>query len=192
MVKGKVESITQIGAFINIAPYIDGLCHFSEASWDTTRLEELVRVGQEVEVKIISLDRDRKRVGLSLRQVTANPWEGVSVKRGEVITGTVISLDNRGAEIQIAEGVNGFLPIGQIADRRLNHANEELSMGQEVQVKVMNFEPNNYKLDLSIRKIAEDAERADFDSYMKVQNAEEAESGETLGDLFGDAFKDLV
>ena len=193
VVVGKVESLTQIGAFINIAPYIDGLCHFSEGSWSNgTRLEDLIKVGEEVQVKVISLDRERKRVGLSIRQVTVNPWEDLSFRRGDIITGTVANLDNRGAEIQVAEGVVGFLPIGQIADRRLNHANEALSMNDEVQVKVMNFEPNNYKLELSIRKIAEDAERADFDAYMKVQNAESADSEETLGDLFGDAFKDLV
>ena len=193
IVVGKVESITQIGAFINIAPYIDGLCHFSEGSWSSgTRLEDLIRVGDEVQVKVISLDRERKRVGLSLRQVTANPWEDLGFKRGDIITGTVVNLESRGAEIKVAEGVVGFLPIGQIADRRLGHANEALSMNDEVQVKITNFEPSNYRLDLSIRQIAEDAERADFDAYMKVQDAEEAGSEETLGDLFGDAFKDLV
>ena len=193
IVVGRVESITQIGAFINIAPYIDGLCHFSESSWSAkTRLEDLVKVGDEVQVKVISLDRGRKRVGLSLRQVTANPWEDLECRRGDIITGTVENLDNRGAEIKVAEGVIGFLPIGQIADRRLGHANEALSVGEEVQVKVINFEPNNYRLDLSIRQIAEDAERADFDAYMKVQDAEGSDAEETLGDLFGDKFKDLV
>ena len=192
VVVGKVESLTQIGAFINIAPYIDGLCHFSEGSWSNgVRLEDLIKVGDEVQVKVIGLDRDRKRVSLSLRQVTANPWEDLGFKRGDVITGTVANLDNRGAEIKVAEGVNGFLPIGQIADRRLNHANEALAMDEEVQVKVTNFEPNNYRLELSIRKIAEDAERAEFAAYEKAQEAEEAEAGETLGDLFGDALKDI-
>lgn len=191
VVNGKVESLTKIGAFINIAPYIDGLCHFSEASWSNERLETLVKVGDEVQVKIIGLDRDRKRVSLSLRQVLANPWEDLGFRRGDVITGTVATLDNRGAEITVAEGVNGYLPIGQIADRRLNHANEVLAMGDEVQVKVTNFEPNNYRLELSIRKIAEDAERAEFAAYEKAQEVEGMEAQETLGDLFGDALKDI-
>ena len=194
IVVGRVESMTGIGAFINIAPYIDGLCHFSEASWSVgVRLEDLIKTGDEVQVKIISLDRERKRVGLSLRQVTANPWKEVGLKRGDIVTGTVTNLETRGAEIKVAEeGVTGFLPIGQIAQRRLGHANEALSIGDEVQVKVTHFEPNNYRLDLSIRQITEDAERADFDAYMKVQNAESAEAEETLGELFGDAFKDLI
>lgn len=193
IVVGKVESMTQIGAFINIAPYIDGLCHFSEASWAAgTRLEDLIKTGDEVQVKVISLDRERKRVGLSLRQVTANPWANLGFKRGDIITGTVANLDNRGARIAVAEGVVGFLPIGQITDRRLENANEALSMDQEVQVKVTNFEPNNFRLDLSIRQIEEDAEKANFENYMKIQDAESANAEETLGDLFGDAFKDLV
>ena len=192
IVNGKVESMTDIGAFINIAPHIDGLCHFSEASWGNERLEELINTGDEVQIKVISIDVDRKRVGLSLRQVTKNPWEDLTFKRGDVISGVVEALETRGANIKVAEGVTGFLPIGQIADRRLASANEALSMGEEVQVKVTNFEPNHFKLDLSIRQIAEDAERADFDAYMKVQNEEEAETTDTIGDLFGDAFKDLV
>jgi len=192
VVNGKVESMTDIGAFINIAPYIDGLCHFSEASWGNERLEDLIKEGDDVQIKVISLDVDRKRVGLSLRQVTKNPWEDLTFRRGDVISGVVESLETRGANIKVAEGVAGFLPIGQIADRRLASANEALSMGEEVQVKVTNFEPNNFKLDLSIRQIAEDAERADFDAYMKTQNEEEAETTDTIGDLFGDAFKDLV
>jgi len=193
VIVGKVESITQIGAFINIAPYIDGLCHFSEASWSAgVRLEDVIKVDDEIQVKIISLDRERKRVGLSLRQVTANPWENLGFRRGDIIKGTVANLNNRGAEIKVAEGVVGFLPIGQIVDRRLSHANEALSMDAEIQVKVTNFEPNNYRLELSIRQIEEDAERADFDAYMKVQNAESVDSEETLGDLFGDQLKDLV
>ena len=193
IVNGKVESITGVGAFINIAPYIDGLCHFSEASWSAgTRLEDMIKVGDEVQVKVISLDRDRKRVGLSIRQVTVNPWEDLSIRRNDIISGKVINLTARGADIQVAEGVSGFLPIGQIADRRIGHANEALALDAEVQVKVTNFEPNNFRLELSIRQIAQDAERADFDAYMKSQKQEEAETGETLGDLFGDAFKDLV
>jgi len=193
IIVGKVESITQIGAFINIAPYIDGLCHFSEASWQANaRLEDIIKVGEDVQIKVISLDRERKRIGLSLRQVTSNPWEDLGFRRGDVISGTVVNLNNRGAEISVAEGVVGFLPIGQIADRRLSHANEALAMNEEIQVKVTNFEPNHYRLELSIRQIAEDAERADFDAYMKVQNEEDAASEETLGDLFGDQLKELV
>ena len=193
VVVGKVESLTQIGAFINIAPYIDGLCHFSEASWSTgERLEDLIKVDDEIQVKVISLDRERKRIGLSLRQVTANPWENLGFRRGDIITGTVMNLNNRGAEIKVADGVVGFLPIGQIVDRRLSHANEALSMDDEIQVKITNFEPNSYRLELSIRQIEEDAERADFDAYMKVQSEEAVDSEETLGDLFGDQLKDLV
>jgi len=193
IIKGKVISITKAGAFINIAPYIDGLCHFSEASWSTkTRLEDLVKEGDEVEVKVISLDRERKRIGLSLRQVTDNPWENLEFKRGDVISGVVTNLDNRGAQIKVAEGVLGFLPIGQITDRRLASASEALSLNEEVSVKVTNFEPKHYRLDLSIRQIATDAERANFDAYMKVQKVEESDSEETLGDLFGDTLKELI
>ena len=193
VVSGNVVSVTEIGAFINVATHIDGLCHFSEASWSASeRLENLVAVGDSVSVKVISIDRNRKRLGLSLRQVSNNPWLDVSVKRGEVVTGTVDSIDSRGAYVKVADNVVGFLPIGQITDRRLGRVEEALSIGEEISVMVTNFEPNNFKLELSVRKIAEEAERKDFNDYMKDQNAEEVGVSDTIGDLFGDSLKDFL
>ena len=192
IVKGEVISLTEIGAFIRVAPHIEGLCHFSEASWDPNqRLADLITEGSEVEVKIISLDTASRRVGLSLRQVKANPWVEAEIKTGAIVTGVVDSTNEKGALIKIAEGVVGFLPINQIAEKRIGRVEEVLTLGQEVEVKVTRFEPKQFKLELSIRRIKEDAEREEYDQYMKQQKQEEAET-ETLGDLFGDTLKELL
>ena len=190
VIKGQVTNITDLGAFIKVAPYIEGLCHYTETSWNpNVKLASLVAVGDEVEVKIISLDAKKHRLGLSLRQVKSNPWTEVTFKSGDVITGKVESANDRGAFVAVAEDVVGFLPMNQITEKRISRVEDALSIGQDVDVKVVRFEPNNFKLELSIRRIKEDAEREEFNKYMQQQETVE---NETLGDLFGDALKNLL
>ena len=190
VIKGQVTNMTDLGAFIKVAPYIEGLCHYTETSWNpNVKLDSLVSIGDEVEVKIISLDAKKHRLGLSLRQVKSNPWTKVTFKVGDVITGKMESSNDRGAFITVCEDVVGFLPLNQITEKRITRAEDVLSMGQEVEVKVVRFEPNNFKLELSIRRIKEDAEREEFNKYMAQQETVE---NETLGDLFGEALKNLL
>lgn len=190
VIKGSVTNITDLGAFIKVAPYIEGLCHYTETSWNpNVKLASLVNVGDEVEVKIISLDAKKHRLGLSLRQVKSNPWTEVSFKVGDVVTGTVDSTNDRGAFIVVCEDVVGFLPMNQITEKRITRVEDALTIGQEVDVKVLRFEPNQFKLELSIRRIKEDAEREEYNKYMEQQEKVE---NETLGDLFGEALKNLL
>ena len=190
MIKGQVTNVTDLGAFIKVAPYIEGLCHYTEASWNPqVKLESMVKVSDEVEVKIISLDVKKHRLGLSLRQVKSNPWKTVSFKPLDIIKGQVVSTNDRGAFIAVEEDVVGFLPMNQVTEKRISRVEDVLTLGQEVEVKVTRFEPQQFKLELSIRRIAEDAEREEFNNYMQTQEAVE---NETLGDLFGDALKNLL
>lgn len=190
VIKGQVTNVTDLGAFIKVAPYIEGLCHYTEASWNPqVKLESMVKVSDEVEVKIISLDVKKHRLGLSLRQVKSNPWKTVSFKPLDIIKGQVVSTNDRGAFIAVEEDVVGFLPMNQVTEKRISRVEDVLTLGQEVEVKVTRFEPQQFKLELSIRRIAEDAEREEFNNYMQTQEAVE---NETLGDLFGDALKNLL
>ena len=186
VIKGQVTNVTDLGAFIKVAPYIEGLCHYTEASWNPQmKLASMVAPMDEVEVKIISLDAKKHRLGLSLRQVKSNPWESVTFKTLDVVKGTVVATNDRGAFVAVEEDVVGFLPMNQITEKRISRVEDVLTVGQEVEVKVTRFEPKQFKLELSIRRIVEDAEREEFNNYMQKQEAME---NETLGDLFGDAF----
>ena len=190
VIKGQVTNVTDLGAFIKVAPYIEGLCHYTEASWNPQmKLASMVAPMDEVEVKIISLDAKKHRLGLSLRQVKSNPWESVTFKTLDVVKGTVVATNDRGAFVAVEEDVVGFLPINQITEKRISRVEDVLTVGQEVEVKVTRFEPKQFKLELSIRRIVEDAEREEFNNYMQKQEAME---NETLGDLFGDALKNLL
>lgn len=190
VVKGVVTNITDLGAFIKVAPFIEGLCHFTEASWNPNKkLASLISVNEEVEVKLISLDAKKHRLGLSLRSVKENPWQTLTLHVGDIVTGTVESITDRGAFISIVEDVVGFLPMNQITEKRINRVEDALSVGESIEVKVLRLEPNHAKLELSVRRIKEDAEREEFNKYMKEQEQVETE---TLGDLFGDALKNLL
>ena len=190
VIKGQVTNVTDLGAFIKVAPYIEGLCHYTEASWNPQmKLASMVAPMDEVEVKIISLDAKKHRLGLSLRQVKSNPWESVTFKTLDVVKGTVVVTNDRGAFVAVEEDVVGFLPMNQITEKRISRVEDVLTVGQEVEVKVTRFEPKQFKLELSIRRIVEDAEREEFNNYMQKQEAME---NETLGDLFGDALKNLL
>lgn len=190
VIKGQVTNVTDLGAFIKVAPYIEGLCHYTEASWNPQmKLASMVAPMDEVEVKIISLDAKKHRLGLSLRQVKSNPWESVMFKTLDVVKGTVVATNDRGAFVAVEEDVVGFLPMNQITEKRISRVEDVLTVGQEIEVKVTRFEPKQFKLELSIRRIVEDAEREEFNNYMQKQEAME---NETLGDLFGDALKNLL
>ena len=190
VITGQVTNVTDLGAFIKVAPYIEGLCHYTEASWNPQmKLASMVAPMDEVEVKIISLDAKKHRLGLSLRQVKSNPWESVTFKTLDVVKGTVVATNDRGAFVAVEEDVVGFLPMNQITEKRISRVEDVLTVGQEVEVKVTRFEPKQFKLELSIRRIVEDAEREEFNNYMQKQEAME---NETLGDLFGDALKNLL
>ena len=190
VIKGQVTNVTDLGAFIKVAPYIEGLCHYTEASWNPQmKLASMVAPMDEVEVKIISLDAKKHRLGLSLRQVKSNPWESVTFKTLDVVKGTVVATNDRGAFVAVEEDVVGFLPMNQITEKRISRVEDVLTVGQEVEVKVTRFEPKQFKLELSIRRIVEDAEREEFNNYMQKQEAME---NDTLGDLFGDALKNLL
>ena len=190
VIKGQVTNVTDLGAFIKVAPYIEGLCHYTEASWNPQmKLASMVAPMDEVEVKIISLDAKKHRLGLSLRQVKSNPWESVTFKTLDVVKGTVVATNDRGAFVAVEEDVVGFLQMNQITEKRISRVEDVLTVGQEVEVKVTRFEPKQFKLELSIRRIVEDAEREEFNNYMQKQEAME---NETLGDLFGDALKNLL
>ena len=189
-VTGTVTNVTELGAFIKVAPYVEGLCHFSEASYNPYQtISNLVRVGDEVTVKVISLDASKRRLGLSLRQVKANPWASLAVKSGEIVTGVVTGTTDKGAYITLSEDIVGFLPMNQITEKRIAKVEEAISLNEEIKVKITRLEAKEQRLMLSVRRIKEDAEREEFTNYLATENNIE---NETLGDLFGEALKNLI
>ena len=158
-VRGVVRSIMPYGAFVDIGG-IDGLLHVSDMSHG--RVEDpskVVREGQELEVMVLKVDREQRRVSLGLKQIMADPWEGVQVRWpvDTVATGRVTHLADFGAFVELEEGVEGLIPIGELSfERRVGHPKEIVSEGEMVKVRVLSVETERKRIGLSLKRAGDD------------------------------------
>ena len=151
--KGTVRHLTSFGAFVDLGG-VDGLLHISEMSWGRIKHpSEVVQEGDEVEVYVISVDRDNKRISLSLKQAQANPWKTVDERYqvGQIVKGTVARLVSFGAFVEIEPGVEGLVHISRLADFRVAKPEDVISAGQEVDVKILDINKQDQRISLSIK-----------------------------------------
>lgn len=162
VVRGQVTSLADFGAFVDLGG-ADGLIHISELSWErVNHPSDVVQVGDQVEVQVIDLDRERRRIGLSLKRLQPEPWELVCehCNVGDLVEGTVTKLTNFGAFVRIQEGVEGLIHISELADRPINHPREVLREGEVVTARVIRIEPERRRIGLSLKQV-DGAETAD-------------------------------
>jgi small subunit ribosomal protein S1 len=155
---GTVSSVVNFGAFVDLGG-MDGLVHVSELSWQhVNHPSELVKVGDEVKVKVLEVDRDRERISLSIRQTTEDPWDVFAGANevGDVVEGTVTKTVPFGAFVSVAEGVEGLVHVSEIAVHRVESPELELSIGQKVQVKITEKEDERRRVSLSIKQALPD------------------------------------
>ena len=152
---GRVTSLANFGAFVNING-ADGLVHLSEISWERVKHpSEVLEVGQEVQVKIISIDEEKKRIGLSLRQLQDDPWKSRIAKFqvGQLIEGKITRLTKFGAFARIDDDVEGLIHVSEISDQRVEHPKEELNEGDVVSLRIIRIEADRRRIGLSMRKV---------------------------------------
>ncbi len=174
---GRVTSLAEFGAFVNISG-ADGLVHLSEISWERINHPgDLLKVGQEVKVRVISIDRDKKRIGLSIRQLQEDPWTQQISKYqvGMLVEGTITRLTKFGAFARLQGDVEGLIHISEVSERRIEHPKEVLKEGDVVTLRIIKIDPENHRIGLSLRKV-ESMAYADMDwqSLLDEQN-EQAE-----------------
>jgi small subunit ribosomal protein S1 len=153
--KGRVTSLADFGAFVNING-ADGLVHLSEVSWDHIKNPaEVLKVGDEVNVKVISVDKDKKRIGLSIRQTQEDPWGDrmAKYKVGELLTAEITRLTKFGAFAKLEDDLEGLIHISEISEKRIEHAKEVLKEGDKVTVRVIKIDPEAHRIGLSIRRV---------------------------------------
>jgi len=166
---GRVTSLADFGAFVNIEG-ADGLVHLSEISWDRIQHPtEVLQVGQEVEVKVISIDRDRKRIGLSIRQLQDDPWvkEVAHLTEGMLVEGTVTHLTKFGAFAKISEDLEGLIHVSELSEQRIAHPKEVIHEGDVVTLRIIKIDPERHRIGLSLRKVDSPA-YADMDWKMAL------------------------
>ena len=181
---GRVTSLADFGAFVNIEG-ADGLVHLSEISWERIKHpKEVLNVGQEVQVKVISVDQDRKRIGLSIRQLQATPGRKSRIlKEGMLVEGTITHLTKFGAFARLAEDLEGLIHISELREQRVSHPKEVVHEGEVLTLRVIKIDPERRRIGLSLRKV-DSAAYADLDWKMALAGEvdkvvkEEAEPGE--------------
>lgn len=192
VLEGTVQRLTDFGVFVDVGG-VDGLVHVSELAWNRVeKPSDVVKEGEKVKVKVLKVDKENERISLSIKETQAGPWQQASeqFKAGNVVKGTVKRLVTFGAFVEIAPGVEGLVHISQIANKRVNTPSEVLQEGQEIQVKILEVNPSEQRISLSIRALeddrAEQAERANRREQQAYQQENNQPLGVTLGDLFGD------
>ena len=155
--KGTVSSIVDFGAFVDLGG-IDGLIHISELSWNhVNHPSEVVKVGQEVEVEVLDVDLNRERISLGLKQTTEDPWRTLVKKYpvGAIVEGTVTKLVTFGAFVDLGDGVEGLVHISEMAKQHVDAPAQVCSVGDTVQVKVMEIDLDRRRISLSMKSAAE-------------------------------------
>ena len=161
---GRVTSLADFGAFVNING-ADGLVHLSEISWERIQnAGEVLEVGQEVQVKIISVDREKKRIGLSIRALNPDPWQDKvsQFKVGQLVEGVITRLTKFGAFARLEGDIEGLIHISEISEERIEHPRERLKEGETVNLRVIRIDLEQRRIGLSLRKV-DSAQFADQD-----------------------------
>ena len=156
-VSGKVILIADYGAFIEIEPGVEGLVHVSEMSW-SPRLhsaQDFLKVGDEVEAQVLSIDRDARKISLGLKQLTQNPWENIRSKYpvGSQHKATVRNITNFGVFAELEDGVEGLVHISDLSWNKIKHPSELVSAGDVIDVQILDFDEPNHKLSLGHKQL---------------------------------------
>ncbi|GEO68386.1 30S ribosomal protein S1 [Levilactobacillus acidifarinae] len=162
-VEGKVARLTNFGAFVDLGG-VDGLVHVSEIAYERVeKPSDVLKVGQDVKVKVLSVDPERDRISLSIKQTLPEPWDGIEDKapQGSVLDGTVKRLTSFGAFVEVFPGVEGLVHISQISHQHIATPADVLKVGQEIKVKVLDVRPDDHRLALSIKALEEKPQSGD-------------------------------
>ncbi|GFK22459.1 30S ribosomal protein S1 [Tetragenococcus halophilus] len=194
VIEGTVARLTDFGAFIDLGG-IDGLVHVSEISHSHVgKPSDVLSVGDKVNVAVLSVDPTTERVSLSIKDTLPGPWTDIEEKapKGAVLEGTVKRLTIFGAFVEVFSGVEGLVHISQISHKHIATPHEVLSEGDQIQVKVLDVNPEEHRIALSIKALEEKPEETEESYEPEPEDYQDAEdgSGFTMGDILGETLKD--
>ena len=183
IIEGKIKNITDFGVFIGIDEGIDGLVHISDLSW-TKRVKhpsELFKKGQEVQAKVLKIDRENERFSLSIKHVTPDPWEEIpkKYKVGSRITGTITNVTDFGIFVEVEPGIEGLIHVSEISAEKIKTPVGQFNVGDVVTAKVVNVNRKERKIGLSLRRLEEESDKATIRDYLSSSST----SFPNLGDL---------
>ncbi|MCL5774073.1 MAG: S1 RNA-binding domain-containing protein, partial [Firmicutes bacterium] len=166
--EGTVARVTDFGAFVNLGG-IDGLVHISELSWRRIKHpSEVVKIGDKLEVLVLKIDSKKERISLSLRQARPDPWFDVHEKfhEGEICRGTVTKLAKNYTFVELAEGIEGLIPMVELMEGKIVKPEDFLAVGQELNVKVLEIKPSERRIILSLRQAESEKAKEEYSNYL--------------------------
>ncbi len=167
IVEGTVMRFTDYGAFVDLGG-IDGLLHISEISWGKLKHpKEVLQIGDKVKVKVLSMNEEKGKISLGLKQTTPEPWSIIDDKYAldQIVSGRVVQIKEYGAFIELEPGLDGLVHISEVANKRVSNIAEELEVGQEVEAKILDIDTERKRISLSLKQASSD--------YEEVENVEE-------------------
>jgi small subunit ribosomal protein S1 len=167
--KGRVSSICDFGAFVDIGG-ADGLVHLSELSWSRVRHpSEVLKIGEEVEVYVLGINEDERKIALSLKRTQAEPWTRVAAQYevGQLVQGTITQLANFGAFARIQDGIEGLIHVSELSDDRVAHPRNVVKEGDEMLLRIIRIDPQRRRMGLSLRRALEFTEQDALDGYVQ-------------------------
>lgn len=191
IVEGEVKRFASYGAFVDIGGY-EGLLHISEMSWG--RVEDprdVLKVGDRIQVMILKLDPEKGKVSLGLRQVLPDPWAQIASTYhvGETVKGTISRLVRNGTFLRLLEGVEAFIPLSELSSRRLKQPEEVVSTGQEVEALIIEMNPEQRRMILSLRAMEEQGSRKEA---RRASSRTGSSSGFTIGERLQDQLQNIL
>ena len=190
-IKGKVRNMTSYGAFVEIENDIDGMIHISDMSW-TRKINnpnEILKVGDEVEAVILDIDPEQQRISLGMKQIENDPWESIDslYKEGDIVRGKVAKITAFGAFVELSHKIDGLIHISQISKERVEKVKDVLSVGDEVEARVIRVDKEERRVGLSIKAV--DQEMTDAELKAVGEEVSQALSGAVvdIGEAFDDA-----
>jgi len=189
LVKGKVRNLTAFGAFVEIEEGVDGLVHISDMSW-TKRIQhpsEIMKKGDNIEVKVLRIDTDNRRVSLGIKQLKDDPWPEYAKKYsvGNEVLGSIVRAIDRGLVVELDEEVEGFVPSNQLGKDGMDKPAESFNESSKIPLKVIEFDRPGRKIVLSVTAYFEKRDREEFETFL----AEHTTDKVSMGDAFGDKIK---
>lgn len=181
---GVVKRLVDYGAFIDIGG-VDGLAHISDLSWDHIKNPaDVLSVGQEVEVLVKAFDPETKRISLSIKDTVRDPWFDKAEKYpvGSYVKGKIVKLTDFGAFMEIEPGFDGLIRMRELSPKHITKASEAVSVGDEVTVKVIHVDMDNKKVALSITKVQQDAEKAEYQDFLAKQDNTDVTIGDEVNE----------
>lgn len=192
-IQGKIKSITDFGIFIGLEGGIDGLVHLSDISWNLPGEEAVknYKKGDEISAVVLQVDAERERISLGIKQLEEDPFNNYSSahKKGSIVKGKVTSVDAKGATVELADNVEGYLRAADIAKERIDDATQALSVGDEVEAKIIALDRKNRSINLSIRAKDEAEEKEVVNAVNSNAKQEDGQFSNAMAEAFKAASK---